>query len=305
MIKTELTQSHSIVGFFGHFRSGIASTARSYSEESLDRKSNYWRGVVCGLISGLIEYEVFAELYKKVTATNLPFFSIPLLIVFSLEVTKIFLVFLDKQASLTNNEGYISDRTIFNRIRILLISTSCICTLIFSFYSLHNPEYEKRLTERKQELKSHHTQQLAQIDTEFNQRMAGIDTEVEMWRQRLDIEAQRVINGVSEGPRYKAYEKRYSQAVENRDKLRGQHEESRLQQITELNQTHEQKLKSAAESLTKFSSRPVYCSERNRYLATLIEEFTTISCRILDRVMARFSTRNINQGRGIVYGTFC
>ena len=62
-------------------------------------------GVVCGLISGLIGYEVFAELYKKVTGTTLPFFSIPLLIVFSLEITKIFLVFLDKQASLTNNAG--------------------------------------------------------------------------------------------------------------------------------------------------------------------------------------------------------
>ena len=53
-------------------------------------------GVVCGLISGLIGYEVFAELYKKVTGATLPFFSLPLLIVFSLEITKIFLVFLDK-----------------------------------------------------------------------------------------------------------------------------------------------------------------------------------------------------------------
>ena len=206
-------------------------------------------GVVCGLISGLIEYEVFSELYKKVTGTSLPFFSIPLLIVFSLEVTKIFLVFLDKQANLTNNDGYISDRVTFNRIRILLISTSCICTLIFSFYSLHNPEYEKQLTEKTQELRNHHTQQLEQVDTEFNQRMAGIDTEVEMWRQRLDIEAQRVINGVSEGPRYKAYEKQYNQAVQKRDEQRGQHESDRLQQITELNQAHEQKLKSAAEDL--------------------------------------------------------
>ncbi|MDE0399157.1 MAG: hypothetical protein OXL96_15280 [Candidatus Poribacteria bacterium] len=129
-------------------------------------------------------------------------------------------------------------------------------------------------------MKSHHTQQLAQIDTEFNQRMAGIDTEVEMWRQRLDIEAQRVINGVSEGPRYKAYEKRYSQAVENRDKLRGQHEESRLQQITELNQTHEQKLKSAAESLK--NSRTV---QNEMLSATLIEEFT----QAVEILMARFS----------------
>ena len=62
-------------------------------------------GVVCGLISGLIEYEVFAELYKKVTARNLPFFSIPLLIIFSLEITKIFLVFLDKQASRESPDG--------------------------------------------------------------------------------------------------------------------------------------------------------------------------------------------------------
>ena len=206
-------------------------------------------GVVCGLISGLIEYEVFAELYKKVTGTNLSFFSLPLLIVFSLEVTKIFLVFLDKQANLTNNDGYISDRVIFNRIRILLISTSGICTLIFSFYNLYNPEYEKQLTEKTQALKNQHTQQLEQIDAEFNQRITGIDTEVEMWRQRLDIEAQRVINGISEGPRYKAYEKQYNKAVENRDKRRGQHESDRLRQVTELNQAHEKKLKSAAEDL--------------------------------------------------------
>ena len=206
-------------------------------------------GVICGLISGLIEYEVFAELYKKVTGTNLPFFSIPLLIVFSLEVTKIFLVFLDKQANLTNNDGYISDQGTFNRIRILLIATSCICTLVFSFYSLHNPEYEKQLAEKTQALKNHYTEQLEQINTEFNQRTAGIDTEVEMWRQRLDIEAQQVVNGISEGPRYKAYEKQYNKAVENRDKLRGHHEETRLQQITALNQVHEQKLESTAEEL--------------------------------------------------------
>ena len=206
-------------------------------------------GVVCGLISGLIEYEVFAELYKKVTGTSLHFFSIPLLIVFSLEVTKIFLVFLDKQASLTNNDGYISDRVTFNRIRILLISTSCICTLIFSFYSLHNPEYEKQLTEKTQELRNHYTQQLEQIDTEFNQRIAGIDTEVEMWRQRLDIEAQDVINGVSEGPQYKAYEKQYNQAVQKRDEQRRQHESERFQQITELNGAHEEKLRNVAEDL--------------------------------------------------------
>ena len=211
-------------------------------------------GVVCGLISGLIEYEVFAELYKKVTGTSLRFFSIPLLIVpllivFSLEVTKIFLVFLDKQASLTNNDGYISDRVTFNRIRILLISTSCLCTLIFSFYSLHNPEYEKQLTEKTQELRNHYTQQLEQIDTEFNQRIAGIDTEVEMWRQRLDIEVQRVINGISEGPRYKAYEKQYNQAVQKRDELREHHESERLQQITELNRVHEQKLRNVAANL--------------------------------------------------------
>ena len=206
-------------------------------------------GVVCGFISGLIEYEVFAELYKKVTGTTLPFFSIPLLIVFSLEITKIFLVFLDKQANITNNDGYIGDRTIFNRVRILLILTSGICTLIFSFYSLHNPEYEKQLAEKTQAVRDRYTAQLKQIDTEFDKRMAGIDAEVEMWRQQLDREAQRVINGISEGPRYKAYEKQYNQAIEKRDKLRDQHETARLQQITRLTQAHERNLRNAAEYL--------------------------------------------------------
>ena len=206
-------------------------------------------GVVCGLISGLIEYEVLGELYKKVTGTGLPFFSIPLLIVFALEITKIFLVFLDKQARLTNNEGYIGDRATFNRVRMLLILISGICTLIFSFYSLHNPEYEKQLAERTQAASNRHTEQLKQIDMEFDKRMAGINAEVEMWRQRLDTEAQQVINGVSEGPRYKAYEKQYNQAIQNRDELRGELESKRLQQVKELNQAHEQKLASAAESL--------------------------------------------------------
>ena len=206
-------------------------------------------GVVCGVISGFIEYEIFAELYKKITGTGFPFLSIPLLIVFSLEITKIFLVFLDKQANLTNNEGFISDRVTFNRVRILLIVTSGICTLIFSFYSLHNPEYEKQLAEKTQEVSSRYTEQLKQIDTEFEKRMAGINAEVETWRQRLDTEAQQVINGVSEGPRYKAYEKQYNQAIQNRDELRGELESNRLQQVKELNRAHEQKLASVAESL--------------------------------------------------------
>ena len=168
-------------------------------------------------------------------------------------------MFLDKQANLTNNDGYISERTTFNRIRILLILTSGICTLIFSFYSLHNPEYEKQLTEKTQVLKNDYTQQLEQIDTEFDKRMAGINAEVEMWRRRLDVEAQRVINGISEGPRYKAYEKQYNQAVENRDKQRRQHESDRLQQITELTQAHEQKLKNITEALKNSRN----CPEQN------------------------------------------
>ena len=226
-------------------------------------------GVVCGLISGLIEYEVFAELYKKFTGTSLPFFSIPLLIVFSLEITKIFLVFLDKQASLTKNDGYIGDRATFNRIRILLIVTSGICTLIFSFYSLHNPEYEKQLAEKTQVARNHHTEQLEQIDAEFNKRIVGINAEVEMWQQRLDIEAQRVVNGISEGPRYKAYEKQYNQAVENRNTLRGKHEAERLQQITELNRTHEQNLRSIAAELE--NSRTV----QNKMLSATLQVFNS------------------------------
>ena len=132
---------------------------------------------------------------------------------------------------------------------MLLILTSGICTLIFSFYSLHNPEYEKQLTESTRAASNRHTEQLKQIDTEFNKRMAGINAEVEMWRQRLDTEAQKVMNGVSEGPRYKAYEKQYNQAIQNRDELRGQLESDRLQQTQELNRAHEQKLVNITESL--------------------------------------------------------
>ena len=222
-------------------------------------------GAVCALISGLIEYEVFAELYKKVSGTKLPFFSIPLLIVFSLETAKVFLVFFHKQASSTNNEGYLSDQSVFALVRVILFLISGICTLIFSFYSLHNPEYEKQLAKKTEEARTQHAEKLEQIDAAFQKRMTGINAEVELWRQRLDVEAQRVINGVSEGPRYKAYENQYNRAIQNRDNLRSELEAARLQQLRELNMAHEQNLADLAESLK--SSREV----QNKMLSAMLQ----------------------------------
>ena len=50
-------------------------------------------GVLAALVSALIEYQVFSELYIKVTNTSGFFKLIPLFLVIAFEVTKVFLIF--------------------------------------------------------------------------------------------------------------------------------------------------------------------------------------------------------------------
>jgi hypothetical protein len=100
-------------------------------------------GVISALVSALIEYEVFAELYQKNINKEYFYLSIPFLIVFAFETTKVFLIFLNKQYSKSENSTYLTDKRHFLRLRYALILISAVATLIFSFYNLHNPEYDR------------------------------------------------------------------------------------------------------------------------------------------------------------------
>ena len=101
-------------------------------------------GVLAALVSALIEYQVFSELYIKVTNTSGFFTLIPLFLVVAFEVTKVFLIFLNKQYTQRNETSYLKDKNHFLILRTTLIIFSVVATLIFSFYNLHNPEFESQ-----------------------------------------------------------------------------------------------------------------------------------------------------------------
>jgi uncharacterized protein YxeA len=101
-------------------------------------------GVLAALVSALIEYQVFSELYIKVTNTSGFFKLIPLFLVIAFEVTKVFLIFLNKQYTQRNETSYLKDKNHFLILRTTLIIFSVVATLIFSFYNLHNPEFESQ-----------------------------------------------------------------------------------------------------------------------------------------------------------------
>ena len=62
-------------------------------------------GLICAVVSGLIEFKVFSGLYPQDISTTL-YFSIPFLIVFAFEVSKVFLIFLHKHHSFHANSRY-------------------------------------------------------------------------------------------------------------------------------------------------------------------------------------------------------
>jgi hypothetical protein len=132
-------------------------------------------GFVCAFVSANIEYNVFADLFKKVVnPARSVYLTIPFLLVYAFETVKVFLIFMHKQYSTSKRRIYQTSRRAFFSLRIILIVISAFSTLIFTFYNLHNPEYEKKLADLK-----------AQVELEYDRRIAKVEEVFEKERNEL------------------------------------------------------------------------------------------------------------------------
>ena len=127
-------------------------------------------GFVCALISGLIEYLVVKDLFSESGLEFLKNISIPLLIVFAFEATKLFLVFYKDTADA--KKGYY-----FSHMRWGLILFSVFCTLLFSFEKLNNPRKDEEIS-RQREI----------VEKEYQRKIDNKKERLAYWEDILDKE---------------------------------------------------------------------------------------------------------------------
>lgn len=236
-------------------------------------------GTGCALASGLIEYKVFTELFPKEGIL------IPLLIVGAFEVSKVFLVVLQKQESYLEYSP--SNRRWFSFLRIALIGISLIATLFYSFYNLDNPEYESQLQEARDRITLNHNQQIKEIRDRYASHIERVnnqcDKEMEMvrqqyqkeidgWKQEMKKEERyRDSQGSFQGKRYQTYLEHYERAKQqqlnaisqvqcNRDSL----VQAEKNEILALATTKEQNLASITDTLRQS------ISSGNKFLSSTI-----------------------------------
>ncbi|NER12899.1 hypothetical protein GWK08_05575 [Leptobacterium flavescens] len=180
-------------------------------------------GLISALVSGLIEYQVFLELFPKNNGgSKWLILSIPLLIVSSFEITKIFLIFLDKQSQISNNINYKVDQSKFRYLRYILIFISFFATLIFSYYNLQNPEFDKVIEKRKAELDEQYEAELKEINNSFDKQInlltQEIDRQISVYDTRMITEERFKFKNSQEyrGPRFNEAKKN----KENQEKRR-------------------------------------------------------------------------------------
>lgn len=127
-------------------------------------------GFTCAAISGIIEYVVFEGLFPDESKTILGVVLIPFLIVFTFEISKIFLVFF-KNITEENDTG------VYDFLRAILIGISVVATLIFSFYNLNNPEIDEYRQSQQQIMGEEYQANVQRIQNAMKEQQRIMDEE--------------------------------------------------------------------------------------------------------------------------------
>jgi len=197
-------------------------------------------GFISALVSAFIEYQVFAELYQKSIITRGVFLSIPFLVVFAFETTKVFLIFLNEQYTKSGNKDYIDEKSHFLRLRYALIFISIISTLIFSFYNLHNPEYDTVYENTKGEIESKYNSLVDEVnssyDNDLKSQVAPISRDIQSYDTKMTTEEDYKYRGRQEyrGPRYNEAKKLRAESIEKRNEFISKLNKERRTKIYEL-----------------------------------------------------------------------
>ena len=220
-------------------------------------------GGLCAFISFLIEYQVFTEFLKKVGSMGFLFSLIPLLCALSLEVSKLFLAFYLKHLTSSNNKVFSENKITFNFLKVLrvvLVIISFACTLVFSFYNLHNPEYKTQLEEGEREIINRHEERVKESVEGFNDKMNASRYEVDFWKQKMIEESKTGI-----GPRFRETEKQYNVAIEKHEKNRSQYEAELSEKRQKSREKRDRELVNLEENLK--SSR----TAQNKMLSAMLQ----------------------------------
>lgn len=173
-------------------------------------------GFTAALVSGIIEYVIFKNLFPPESNIVL-YVIIPILLVIVFETTKMFLVFYRDQY---NNKD--SSVSILSFLRPVLITISVICTLIFSFNKLYNPGEKNYKDEMIKNYKKSYLDNKTKIKSEIN-----------YWKSVMDSERKTGI-----GPRYRNAQEHFN---------------TLSQKLEELNQSYIKEKNSL--KLSRFSNR--------------------------------------------------
>ena len=217
-------------------------------------------GIMSALVSALIEYEIFDELYQKNVAETDFLFSVPLLIVIAFESTKVFLIFLNKQYTKSGEESYLKDKAHFKVLRVVLITISVVATLIFSFYNLHNPEYDKVLAEEEAKIEKRYTElkdiASKSFDEELERKTFQYVEDNKIQQAEIDKQKGIYFRGTNEfrGEKYDEATKLKAENFENINRVTKEVQSDRRQKIQELLDDEKREKEDAKNKLQTSSS---------------------------------------------------
>ncbi len=269
-------------------------------------------GLACAFVTSVIAYQTVVGLFPKNATVGI--ISIPFLVVVSFEVTKVFIIFLNKQYSDSKNEKYIPIKSIFITLRGLLIAISGIFTLLYTFYNLDNPELNTRLTEQKQLISSATTQQRTDINSNYDRQSTAINTnydnQIVPFKDEMKAQEKfRYSNGEFRGPEWEAANQNVTQRNNERNTALAANEAARIKALNDLNTQNtnsvneaEKKLKTDNSSSNKMVNamlevitfNPNY--SKGLYLFAILVLSVLISVGMEYVIWASFTVLAINHG---------
>ena len=209
-------------------------------------------GIACALVTSVIAYDTVQQLFIKHPTVGI--LSIPLLVVISFEVTKVFIIFLNKQYSDSKNEKYIKNKSLFLFARGLLIGISAILTLLYTFYNLDNPELGAKLDEEKAIINQAQDKQRSDINANYDRQIvnlnANYDNQIQPFKDEMKAQEKfRYSNGEFQGPEWRAANQNVQQLNDKRNQALTNNENERTKALARVETERMTKIKEAETNL--------------------------------------------------------
>ncbi|WP_350289584.1 hypothetical protein [uncultured Croceitalea sp.] len=224
-------------------------------------------GIVMAGISGYIEFEVFKGFLPKISYESLGLI-IPLLLVGSLEISKIYLTFSNKMFGMSDDKNYGSSKKWFDFLRVFLIVLSFGCTILFTTHNLSSPNEKEAVMAIEAKTNSAYDRQIENVSKDFEaqieKQIEPLDATINTQKQIMLEERKNTYANSQEfvGPRYREAERQLNIALEKRAKVIAAFNTSKTAAIIELNRQREEEIKQKSEAVfgSSDASNPMIAS---------------------------------------------